>query len=278
MKYFIHDTNAFQDEKITQLFINFGYEGVGLFFTILEKIALQEKPVKTEVLKKQLFVGKRLEKCWEFMETIDLISSNNGETFNKQLLNFSETFKIKKEKNRKRIFEWRKNQEVAENVTCYESVRNTDKVNKSKVNKSKLNISHTIDEKNWKNDFEFYLSELRKVYKELISDSNYISEQEKFNPNIDIMLSLEKACTNFWATEAGWKYKKKSRSKEIDWKSTLTNAISLNKVYKSNGQTFNNNSKGKLAGTYKAAENLAREVEEKSRNFVSPLHKSQGIS
>jgi hypothetical protein len=41
-----------------------------------------------------------------------------------------------------------------------------------------------------------------------------------------------------------------------------------------NGQTFNNNSKSKLAGTYKAAENLAREIEEKNRNFVSPLHRS----
>ena len=138
MKYYLHDTNAFQDEKITQLFMKFGYEGIGLFFTILEKIALQEQPVKTDVLKKQLFIGKRLEKCWEFMEEIDLISSNNGETFNKQLLNFSEKFKIKKEKNRKRISEWRENQINKENVTRYECVRNTDKVN---INKSKVNIN-----------------------------------------------------------------------------------------------------------------------------------------
>ena len=137
MKYFIHDTNAFQDEKITQLFIEFGYEGIGLFFTILEKIALQEKPVNTNVLKKQLFVGKKLEKCWKFLETIDLISSNNGETFNKQLLNFSETFTIKKETNRKRIAEWREKQTDKENVTRTESVRNTLKVKVSKVKVSK---------------------------------------------------------------------------------------------------------------------------------------------
>ena len=111
MKYFLHDSNAFNDEKITELYINFGYEGLGLFYTILEKLAGQEKPVKTLVLKKQLNVGKKLEKCWSFMETIDIISSNNGETFNKQLLNFSEKYKIKKEKNAKRISEWRDNQE-----------------------------------------------------------------------------------------------------------------------------------------------------------------------
>ena len=63
MKYFLHDSNAFNDEKITELYINFGYEGLGLFYTILEKLAGQEKPVKTLVLKKQLNVGKKLEKC-----------------------------------------------------------------------------------------------------------------------------------------------------------------------------------------------------------------------
>ena len=43
---------------------------------------------------------------------------------------------------------------------------------------------------------------------------------------------------------------------------------------KSNGQTFKNNQNGKLAGNYAAAEQFAREIEEKSRNFVSPLYKS----
>ena len=90
MKYFLHDTSAFDDEKISELFIEYGYEGLGLFYTILEKLAKQEKPIKTSVLKHQLKVGKKLEKCWKFMERLELLSSNNGETFNKQLLNFSE--------------------------------------------------------------------------------------------------------------------------------------------------------------------------------------------
>jgi hypothetical protein len=141
MKYFLHDSNSFNDEKITELYLEFGYEGLGLFYTILEKLALQEKPIKTIVLKHQLNVGKKLEKCWKFMEEIDLISSNNGETFNKQLLNFSQKYQVKKEKNAKRISEWRENQSVSEKVTHYESVSNADKVNKSKVKESKVNIS-----------------------------------------------------------------------------------------------------------------------------------------
>lgn len=141
MKYYLHDSTSFNDEKITELYLEFGYEGLGLFYTILEKLALQEKPIKTIVLKHQLNVGKKLEKCWKFMEEIDLISSNNGETFNKQLLNFSEKYQIKKEKNAKRISEWRENQTVSENVTHYESVSNAPKVKESKVKESKVNIS-----------------------------------------------------------------------------------------------------------------------------------------
>lgn len=133
MKYFLHDTSSFEDEKIFQLFMEFGYEGLGLFYTIIEKIAKQEKPINTKVLKMQLKVGKKLLRCWDFMEQIGLICSKNGETFNEQLLNFSEKYQIKKEKNAKRISEWRENQAVTKNVTRSENVRNTPKVNRSKV-------------------------------------------------------------------------------------------------------------------------------------------------
>jgi len=137
MKYFLHDTSAFDDEKISELFINFGYEGLGLFYTALEKIGKQEKPIKTDVLKSQLRIGKRLLKCWSFIEQIGLISSTNGESFNEQLLNFSEKYQIKKEKTREKVSEWRKKQTVIENVTDYKTVSNHSKVKESKVNKSK---------------------------------------------------------------------------------------------------------------------------------------------
>jgi hypothetical protein len=145
MKYYLHDSSSFNDEKITELYLEFGYEGLGLFYTILEKLALQEKPIKTKVLKHQLNVGKKLEKCWSFMEEIDLISSNNGETFNKQLLNFSQKYQVSKEKNAKRIAEWRENQQLSENVTRFEHVSNTPKVNKSKLNEIKVNSIEDFD-------------------------------------------------------------------------------------------------------------------------------------
>jgi len=137
MKYYLHDSNSFNDEKITELFMNFGYEGLGLFYSLLEKLASQEKPIKTSVLKSQLKVGKKLEKCWSFMESVELIHSNNGETFNKQLMCFSEKYKIKKESNSKRVSEWRERQQIIKTVTHYENVCNATKVNESQVNESK---------------------------------------------------------------------------------------------------------------------------------------------
>jgi hypothetical protein len=137
MKYFLHDTNSFDDEKITELYLRFGYEGVGLFYTLLEKIAKQEKPMKTSVLKAQLKVRKKLEKCWNFMDEIGLISSNNGETFNEKLLNYSENYQIKKEKTREKVKQWRERQTYKKDVTSYETVSNHPKVKLSKVNESK---------------------------------------------------------------------------------------------------------------------------------------------
>jgi hypothetical protein len=124
MKYFNHDTSSFDDEKIVELFMKCGYEGLGLFYTILEKLAKQEKPVKTVVLKSQLKVGSRLEKVWKYMEEIGLISENDGETFNEKLLTHSQKYQVRKESSAKRIAEWRKKQIVKENVTHSEQVSN----------------------------------------------------------------------------------------------------------------------------------------------------------
>lgn len=163
MKYYLHDSNSFNDEKVTELYIKFGYEGLGLFYTILEKFASQEKPIKTDVLKSQLNVGKKLQKCWDFMESLEIISSNNGETFNKQLLNYSQKYQIKKEKNKEKIKQWRENQLLTENVTSYEPPCNHPKVNKTKINKSKVNV---LDEAKLLSSYQlcldFWLKEFRK--------------------------------------------------------------------------------------------------------------------
>lgn len=99
-----------------------------------------------------------------------------------------------------------------------------------KKSKSAPKVTTTMS---WRNDYQTYLSELRAEYKSLLKDSDWLSQQQKFLPDVNITLTLEKVCVNYWATEAGWKHKKRKREGDIDWKQTLTNSLSQpqNKVY-----------------------------------------------
>ncbi len=64
-------------KKITELFMAHGYEGLGLFYTILERLAFQEQPIKTDVLKTQLKIGQ---KTWKTVK----VYGKFGHTFIKQ--------------------------------------------------------------------------------------------------------------------------------------------------------------------------------------------------
>lgn len=227
--YFSHDYNSRNDKKLVKAFMKFGLESIGAYWCIVEMLYEEGGYLPLSEYERITF---------ELRSTNDTIKYliNDSELFKNDGIKFwSETaidrLKLRSEKSDKarKSIESRWNKINNTNVIRTNEERNTIKVKESKENINKIKADNIS---NWKNDFEFYKSELRKVYKELISDVNFISDQEKFNPNVDIKLSIEKACTNFWATEAGWNYKKKSRIKEIDWKSTLTNAISMNKVYK----------------------------------------------
>jgi len=112
--------------------------------------------------------------------------------------------------------------------------------------------------KTWRESFEIYLEQISLVYNNLIQNEAFIKEREKYHPNLDIRLSLEKAYKDFWGTEAGWKNKKSSRSNQVDWVRTFKNALDqrMNQVFKqrNNGQSDNQVSAG---GTYSARQNAA---------------------
>lgn len=124
------------------------------------------------------------------------------------------------------------------NYVNKEEITFTDKATEIAFEPIRLSLDEKLHPKkkeptviSWRTDFEKYKRQLRAAYKELINDKEFIEKQQKFHPNVNIKLSIEKACVNFWATKEGWNHKKKSRTNDIDWKATLTNAISLNKVY-----------------------------------------------
>jgi hypothetical protein len=83
----------------------------------------------------------------------------------------------------------------------------------------------------WREDFSVYLAECKAGYKAFIEDIELMKLHQRLNPGINLKLSLEKGFRTFWGTEAGWKNKKVSKTKIIDWNKTIINSIGINKVY-----------------------------------------------
>jgi hypothetical protein len=100
--------------------------------------------------------------------------------------------------------------------------------------------------KTWRDDFEVYLTDLRTAYKSAVIDTAYITERAKYHPGLNIRLSLEKACNEFWATPAGWKHKKKSKSDGLNWRATFTKSLDqkFNHVWLQKGETNETNETG----------------------------------
>jgi len=147
-----------------------------------------------------------------------------------------------------------------------------DPIKERKEDREKKERKKNIVVEPWRSDFKIYLSDLRNTYRLLINDDSWIKERERFNPNLDIKLTIEKSCTEFWATEAGWTHKKKSKSKDIDWKKTLTTAISQpqNKVYKQKGTNLFQSEGSKRR---EAAAELGKMAEKIVQNTVVDLTK-----
>lgn len=116
-----------------------------------------------------------------------------------------------------------------------------DKSNKdNNINNINNNIPPTPQEgdvasgKTWRDDFDIYLSEVTEAFEKISSDKEFIKNRQKYHPELDIVLSLKKAFEDYWNQEAGWKRKKISKTKNIDWVSTFKKALDQpqNKVYK----------------------------------------------
>ena len=107
-----------------------------------------------------------------------------------------------------------------------------------KNKKSAREKIETAQEVTWRDSFDVYLQSCREAWCRWTRDKEWMAERERFNPGVDVSLTLEKACKEYWATEAGWLHKKKGRGKTIDWKRIFEFAISQkqNRVWKNEKQ------------------------------------------
>lgn len=79
----------------------------------------------------------------------------------------------------------------------------------------------------WWTNFNLYLEELYFKAEKLLSNSEWLTDREKYHPFINVRLTVEKAINDFWGTVKGWEHKKASKTKTIDWESTLNGALSI---------------------------------------------------
>ncbi len=265
--YFPHDSNARNSDKLIRLRMRHKAAGYGVFFMILER--LREEPSYMSVKDYNMIAFDLREDASLIKSVIEdfglFVFTEDGKYF------YSESFKkrmeFKDDKSKKRseagkiglAKRWgKKESEIANDTEFIANATDNDSnaiakdekniARKEKESKDNNNIPPTpksgdavtpVPEagdnsekvKTWKDDFNIYLDLVRSAYKSICDDPKIMETQQAYYPGVNIKLSLEKACTNFWATDAGWKHKKKSRAKEIDMRMTLINAIDKNKVY-----------------------------------------------
>lgn len=129
----------------------------------------------------------------------------------------------------------------SKHITTRITVCNYDNYQQSGKRKGNAKVPQTIKENSiinnpilhtWRDDLNIYLEQCRAGYEKFHEDPTNIELQEYLNPGVNVPLSIEKGFRTFWHTERGWMHKKKSKTKEIDWHSTIVNSIGVNKVYK----------------------------------------------
>jgi hypothetical protein len=119
------------------------------------------------------------------------------------------------------------------NIIEKKEIKNISKYNSTSNNDIFL-ISKKEEEKDWRKDFNVYLSELHEEVDKILCDAEWMEKQKEFNPpELNIIKTIECAIENFWGTTEGWENKKKSKTKKINWKTTLAKALKIqtNRVF-----------------------------------------------
>lgn len=98
------------------------------------------------------------------------------------------------------------------------------------------NIKNKEKEIDWRTNFDAYMVLVNEAKAKLLADTSVRQKKEKYYPDIDYELSLEKMVDDFWGTEEGWKHKVKGskKSASIDMAKTLNKGFDMasNRVYK----------------------------------------------
>ena len=225
-EYFSHDYFSRNDPRILKLRMKLKWEGVGLYWALVEIAYEQGGVIESGMIESLAFdLRTQCERITDILRSYDLFYMD-GENYRSNSIDRRLGLRSQKSEKAKKSAEARWNKSKDQNVNA-NAIRTQCDGNAIKVKESKVN--NTI--KTWRTDFTIYLEDCNTEYKRLTEDLKFIQEQEYFNPGVNIVKSIQKGYVNYWGTDIGWKHKKKSRTTEINWKSTIVNSISMNKVY-----------------------------------------------
>jgi hypothetical protein len=231
IEYFSHDYHARSDSRLLELRMHDNsMEGVGLYWCLVEILYENGGQIEESRIKSIAFeLHSDCERIKSILEDFGLFYLDDGyyrsESADRRLEHRSEK---SNSASRAANIKWERirNEKLDANALRTESERYAIKEKKSKERKEIYK-----EKKVWKTDFEAYKKSLLDAFEQLKSNKPWLDKQQKFNPNLNILLSIEKGINNFWGTEAGWKNKKKANPEEIDWPATFAKTIDLNKVY-----------------------------------------------
>jgi len=103
-----------------------------------------------------------------------------------------------------------------------------------------LTVFDSKQSNTWKTSYDIYVKIHDEEYSRIVSDNEWIEKLKHLNPSLNILLSLENA-KEYWRSEEGWKYKKKQKTKDLNWEATYRNAVRMpmNRVFLEKGSVSN---------------------------------------
>jgi len=194
--YFSHDSNAITDTKILNMRADYGLEGYGLYWCIIEMMRNEEnymlkiikntyRAIKT-LSNTTIDIEKYIKDC---IEDYQLFKKENEMFFSKSLLNRMDKYENKRRINREngKLGGRPKKTEEKPNALKKETQKNQNKGNESKENESKINCNYLDDIQEIINFYNINIGEITSFGVEVLTD--YV---EKLNKDL-IILAMKKA-------------------------------------------------------------------------------------
>jgi hypothetical protein len=82
----------------------------------------------------------------------------------------------------------------------------------------------------WRTDFLIYQKECNAGYNKCWNDDEWWKKTEELYPSYNLERTIKKSHA-YWSSEEGWRKKKASKTKDIDWKATIIKSLDISRSY-----------------------------------------------